>query len=103
MSIALLSWLLPQWQHLQLAITLPVVLLLVPLLVPGVLPESTRWLMSKGFEKEVQRRDTRRMSDICPPLFIPAIFVTYGRHIRHRMTSHMFASLYGEHMTYNLG
>ncbi len=51
MSLSGLAYLLRDWRHLQLAITLPS-LLTIPLW--WVIPESARWLMSRGRVKEAE-------------------------------------------------
>jgi OCT family organic cation transporter-like MFS transporter 4/5 len=48
MLLPLVSWLFPRWQHLQLAISLPVLLLVLLLLLPRLTTESPRWLLSRG-------------------------------------------------------
>jgi len=54
MSLPLVAWILPTWTHLQLAISLPCILLFLLLLVPGLVPESPRWLLVQGGEKAKQ-------------------------------------------------
>jgi len=54
MSLPLVAWILPTWTHLQLAISLPCMLLFVLLLVPGLVPESPRWLLVQGGDKANQ-------------------------------------------------
>ncbi|XP_033634576.1 organic cation transporter protein-like isoform X1 [Asterias rubens] len=51
MSLSGLAYLLRDWRHLQLAITLPS-LLTIPLW--WIIPESARWLMSRGRVKEAE-------------------------------------------------
>merc|ERR1712106_509027 len=48
MSLPLVAWIFPTWNHLQLAISIPVVLLVILLAIPGLVPESPRWLLVKG-------------------------------------------------------
>jgi len=48
MLLPLVSWIFPRWQHLEVAISLPVLLLVALLLVPGLTTESPRWLLARG-------------------------------------------------------
>lgn len=43
-----LSWLFPAWHHLQLAISAPVLVIVILLSIPGLVPESPRWLLARG-------------------------------------------------------
>ena len=45
MLLPLVSWIFPAWPHLQLAVSLPVLLLVVLLLLPGFTSESPRWIL----------------------------------------------------------
>ena len=54
MSLPLVAWLVPHWSYLQLAISLPVAVFIIPLLVPGLVPESPRWLLFHGKENQVK-------------------------------------------------
>jgi len=49
-----LAYALPYWPHLQLAISLPCLLFLLVLLIPDLIPESPKWLLAQGFEKEAE-------------------------------------------------
>jgi len=51
MSLPLVAWILPTWTHLQVAISLPCMLLFGLLVVPKLVPESPRWLLVQGGEK----------------------------------------------------
>ena len=53
-TIPLLAWALPRWNNLQLAISVPTVLFALILAVPGLLPESPRWLLVKGRREEAE-------------------------------------------------
>ena len=44
----LLAWLFPQWTHLQLVGTLPLLLIIIPISIPSFFTESPRWLLAKG-------------------------------------------------------
>ncbi|XP_038075240.1 organic cation transporter protein-like [Patiria miniata] len=52
MILSLLAYLLREWRHLQLAISLPFVLTLLAIIV---FPESPRWLITKGRYKEATK------------------------------------------------
>jgi len=52
MLLPLVSWIFPRWQHLEVAISLPVLLLVTLLLIPGLTTESPRWLLARGRVEE---------------------------------------------------
>ena len=52
MTTAPLAWLLPSWSNLQLAISLPA--LVLALILALLLPESPRWLLVKGRQEEAE-------------------------------------------------
>ena len=52
MTTAPLAWLLPSWSSLQLAISLPA--LVLALILALLLPESPRWLLVKGRQEEAE-------------------------------------------------
>ncbi|XP_065331690.1 organic cation transporter protein-like [Cloeon dipterum] len=52
LTVALIAYLLPAWRHLQLAASLPALLLFG---VVAVLPESPRWLLAVGKRKRLAR------------------------------------------------
>jgi len=52
MLLPLVSWIFPRWQHLEVAISLPVLLLVALLLIPGLTTESPRWLLARGRVEE---------------------------------------------------
>eukprot|EP00088_Acartia_fossae_P013335 TRINITY_DN16988_c0_g1_i5.p1 TRINITY_DN16988_c0_g1~~TRINITY_DN16988_c0_g1_i5.p1 ORF type:complete len:543 (+),score=70.92 TRINITY_DN16988_c0_g1_i5:58-1686(+) len=49
-----LAYALPYWAHLQIAISLPCLIYLLVLFIPGLVPESPKWLLVKGYEKEAE-------------------------------------------------
>ncbi|KAK3750685.1 hypothetical protein RRG08_061907 [Elysia crispata] len=53
MSMALLGYLIPEWQNLELAIALPINIL--SLLFVFIIPESLPWLLSKGKLKQAEQ------------------------------------------------
>merc|ERR550539_578388 len=53
-TVPLLAWALPRWNNLQLGISIPTVLFAVVLAIPGLVPESPRWLLVKGRRKEAE-------------------------------------------------
>jgi len=54
MSLPLVAWIFPSWSHLQLAVSIPVLLLSILLLMPGLVPESPRWLLVRGNKEEAE-------------------------------------------------
>ena len=42
MLLPLVSWAFPRWNHLQLAVSIPVIVLVILLLIPGLTTESPR-------------------------------------------------------------
>ena len=50
----LIAWALPRWNNLQLAISIPTILFALVLAIPGLLPESPRWLLVKGRREEAE-------------------------------------------------
>ena len=51
----LIAWALPRWNNLQLAISIPTILFALVLAIPGLLPESPRWLLVKGRREEAEK------------------------------------------------
>jgi len=49
-----LAYALPYWAHLQIVISLPCLLFLGVLLIPNLVPESPKWLLANGYEKEAE-------------------------------------------------
>ena len=54
-TVPLLAWALPRWNHLQLGISVPTVLFALILAIPGLVPESPRWLLVKGRRDEAEK------------------------------------------------
>ena len=50
----LIAWALPRWNNLQLGISLPTLVFVLILALPGLLPESPRWLLVKGRREEAE-------------------------------------------------
>ena len=48
MALAGLAWLLPNWNHLLLAISAPIILFIIPVAIPALVPESPRWMLFNG-------------------------------------------------------
>ena len=53
-TVPLLAWALPRWDHLQLGVSLPTVVFTILIALPGLVPESPRWLLVKGRKKEAE-------------------------------------------------
>ena len=53
-TVPLLAWALPSWDHLQLGVSLPTVVFTILIALPGLVPESPRWLLVKGRKKEAE-------------------------------------------------
>jgi len=45
--VPLIAWALPRWDHLQLGVSVPTILFAIVLAIPGLVPESPRWLLVK--------------------------------------------------------
>ena len=50
----LLAWALPRWDNLQLGISVPTVVFAIMMAIPGLVPESPRWLLVNGRRKEAE-------------------------------------------------
>ena len=63
-TVPLLAWALPRWDNLQLGISVPTVLFTIVMAIPGLVPESPRWLLVKGRRKEAEEiiEKARRMN-----------------------------------------
>eukprot|EP00092_Neocalanus_flemingeri_P003804 GFUD01004097.1.p1 GENE.GFUD01004097.1~~GFUD01004097.1.p1 ORF type:complete len:559 (-),score=90.28 GFUD01004097.1:300-1976(-) len=48
MLIPLVSWIFPAWNQFTIAVSIPVILMIILLSIPGMVPESPRWLLIQG-------------------------------------------------------
>lgn len=60
MSLALLGYLIPEWQYLELAIALPINVLSIVLIF--IIPESLQWLLAKGKLRQAEQVVNRFIS-----------------------------------------
>ena len=54
LTTPLIAWLVPRWDQLQLAISLPTLLFVVIMAIPSLVPESPKWLLVNGRYKEAE-------------------------------------------------
>ena len=54
MLLPVMSWAFPAWNHFQLSVTIPIVLIILLLSIPGMAPESPRWLIIQGRTEEAE-------------------------------------------------
>ena len=54
LTVPLIAWAVPQWDHLQLAVSIPTLLFVAILAFPSLVPESPKWLLVKGRQKEAE-------------------------------------------------
>jgi len=54
LTVPLIAWAVPQWDHLQLAVSIPTILFVAILAFPSLVPESPKWLLVKGRQKEAE-------------------------------------------------
>lgn len=52
MTVALVAWIFPAWSQLQLAITIPIIVFIIPMAIPALVPESPRWMLFNGKAKQ---------------------------------------------------
>jgi len=55
MLLPVMSWAFPTWTHFQLSISIPIILIIILLSIPGMAPESPKWLLTQGRVEEVDR------------------------------------------------
>ena len=48
LTVPLLAWVVPAWSSLQLAVSVPTLVFTIMVAIPGLLPESPRWLLASG-------------------------------------------------------
>ena len=63
LTVPLIAWALPRWDHLQLGISVPTIVFAALLAVPGLVPESPRWLLVKG-KKDRADKVIRKVMEI---------------------------------------
>jgi len=54
LTTPLIAWLVPRWDQLQLAISLPTLLFVIIMAIPSLVPESPKWLLVNGRCKEAE-------------------------------------------------
>jgi len=55
MLLPLVAWIFPLWNHFQLAVTIPILLMIIVMLIPGIAPESPKWLLVQGRTEEAEK------------------------------------------------
>jgi len=55
MLMPLVSWVFPVWSQYQLAVTLPIIIMIILLVIPGMAPESPKWLLIQGRTEEAEQ------------------------------------------------
>jgi len=54
MLLPVMSWAFPAWNNFQVSVTIPIVLIIILLSIPGMAPESPRWLIIQGRTEEAE-------------------------------------------------
>lgn len=54
LTIPLIAWAVPRWDHLQLAASIPTVIFVAAMAIPSLVPESPKWLLVNGKIKEAE-------------------------------------------------
>jgi len=54
MLLPVMSWAFPSWNHFQLSVTIPIVLIITLIAIPGMAPESPKWLIIQGRTEEAE-------------------------------------------------
>ena len=54
LTIPLIAWALPRWSDLQLGISVPTAVFTCIMIIPGLVPESPRWLLVSGRKEEAE-------------------------------------------------
>ena len=55
MMLPLMSWAFPDWRNFQLAISVPILVIIIVLIVPGLVPESPKWMIVQGRMEEAEQ------------------------------------------------
>ena len=54
LTIPLIAWAVPRWDHLQLAASIPTAIFVAVMAIPSLVPESPKWLLVNGNLKEAE-------------------------------------------------
>jgi len=74
MAVALVAWIFPAWSQMQLAISIPIIVFIIPMAIPALVPESPRWMLFNGKAKqaaallESAAKLNRRTVEKSPPI-----------------------------------
>ena len=53
-TVPLIAWAAPRWDHLQLAVSIPTIVFVAVVAIPSMVPESPKWLLVNGKLKEAE-------------------------------------------------